>query len=176
MKFVIASDIHGSFTAAEKIVAAAEREQADVLVLLGDLYYHGPRNPIPEGYDPMKVAALLSGYAGKKVALCGNCDADIDRTISSFPLADHFAAAAGNKTVFFTHGHVFSPENPPTGYDILICGHFHTAKIERRGEMIFANPGSISLPKNDVRGYLVLTDHALTLKTVEGEKADEAVW
>ena len=62
MKTVIASDIHGSLPALSAVFAAVKRENADLLVLLGDLYYHGPRNPLPEGYAPMKVAEALNAY------------------------------------------------------------------------------------------------------------------
>ena len=47
MKWMIASDIHGSAAYCEKLLAAFGREQADRLLLLGDLLYHGPRNDLP---------------------------------------------------------------------------------------------------------------------------------
>ena len=40
-------------------VEAFEREEADRLLLLGDILYHGPRNPLPDGYAPHKVAEML---------------------------------------------------------------------------------------------------------------------
>ena len=42
MKLMIASDIHGSAYYCRKMLAAYEREQADRLLLLGDILYHGP--------------------------------------------------------------------------------------------------------------------------------------
>ena len=54
MKWMIASDIHGSAYYCEKLLAAYQREQADRLLLLGDLLYHGPRNDLPEGYAPKR--------------------------------------------------------------------------------------------------------------------------
>ena len=47
MKLLIASDIHGSAYWCEKLMALAENDQPDKLVLLGDLLYHGPRNDLP---------------------------------------------------------------------------------------------------------------------------------
>ncbi|MDE5655289.1 MAG: metallophosphoesterase, partial [Clostridia bacterium] len=41
MKLVIASDLHGSSYYANKIKEIFLREQGDMLVLLGDIYYHG---------------------------------------------------------------------------------------------------------------------------------------
>ena len=45
MKYLIASDIHGSAYWTERLCAAIESEQPDRVVLLGNLLYHGPRLP-----------------------------------------------------------------------------------------------------------------------------------
>ena len=52
MKYLIASDIHGSAYWAERLCTAIESEQPDRIVLLGDLLYHGPRNDLPRDYAP----------------------------------------------------------------------------------------------------------------------------
>ena len=44
MKWMIASDLHGSAFYCKKMIEAFEREGADRLLLLGDLLYHGPRH------------------------------------------------------------------------------------------------------------------------------------
>ena len=59
MKWMIASDIHGSAACCEKLLAAFGREQADRLLLLGDLLYHGPRNDLPEEYAPKDITRGL---------------------------------------------------------------------------------------------------------------------
>ena len=46
MKYMIASDIHGSAFWCQKMVEAYQKEKADRLILLGDLLYHGPRNDL----------------------------------------------------------------------------------------------------------------------------------
>ena len=65
MRYLIASDIHGALPAAEALTTRFHEEGADRLLLLGDLLYHGPRNPLPEGYAPAEVARLLNGYADR---------------------------------------------------------------------------------------------------------------
>ena len=50
MKWMIASDLHGSAVYCRRMLEAFEREGADRLLLLGDVLYHGPRNDLPEGY------------------------------------------------------------------------------------------------------------------------------
>ena len=48
IKLMIASDIHGSAYYCKKMLEAFDREQADRLLLLGDILYHGPRNDLPK--------------------------------------------------------------------------------------------------------------------------------
>ena len=52
IKLMVASDIHGSAYYCKKMLEAFDREQADRLLLLGDILYHGPRNDLPKEYDP----------------------------------------------------------------------------------------------------------------------------
>ena len=61
MKFLIASDIHGSAYYCEKLVERFKEEKADRLLLLGDILYHGPRNDLPKDYAPKKVIEMLNG-------------------------------------------------------------------------------------------------------------------
>ena len=121
MKTVIASDLHGSSVYAEKVFAFASKQKADLLVLLGDHFYHGPRNPLPQGYAPMEVAQKCKEYQGKIILLKGNCDAEIDEMISPYPLSPHFAMFAGGKSVFFTHGHIYNKDSlPKTKYNAIM--------------------------------------------------------
>lgn len=49
MKYLIASDIHGSLYFAKLLKQRFEEEKAERLVLLGDILYHGPRNDYSQG-------------------------------------------------------------------------------------------------------------------------------
>ena len=60
MKILIASDIHGSALFCRRLMEAWDREEPDRVLLLGDLLYHGPRNDLPEEYNPKQVIALLN--------------------------------------------------------------------------------------------------------------------
>lgn len=57
---MIASDIHGSEYYCSKLLKAFDREEADRLLLLGDILYHGPRNDLPKGYDPNSLSLCLT--------------------------------------------------------------------------------------------------------------------
>ena len=72
MKILIATDIHGSAYYASKVVEKFTQSNADQLILLGDVYNHGPRNPFPRDYAAMKVAESLNAIACKVIAVRGN--------------------------------------------------------------------------------------------------------
>lgn len=171
MKFLIASDIHGSAYYAEKIIERAEMENVDKIVLLGDVYNHGPRNPFPKDYAPLKVAEILNAVKDKLIVIKGNCDSQVDTLISEFDFLDNSVIVSVGKTFFLTHGHIYNKNAlPKTKFDAVIYGHFHTGFIERKGETVVANAGSVSLPKDGTfNSYLILDNNTLTLKTVDGK-------
>ena len=165
MKLVIASDLHGSAAWCRRLLALCRREQAERLVLLGDLLYHGPRNPLPEEYDPPAVAAMLNGLESAPLCIRGNCDAEVDQMVLQFPiLAESALLALDGKTLYATHGHRFHPDNPPPlcPGDILLCGHFHVPALRDCGSFTYVNPGSVSLPKEESpHSCIVMEDGAL---------------
>ena len=114
MKYLIASDIHGSAFWCDKLLKAFEKEQADKLVLLGDLLYHGPRNPFPDGYDCPEVYDALNGIKEKIIAVRGNCDSEVDQMVLEFPMMSPIAVLEHKgRTVFATHGHLYDDKTPP---------------------------------------------------------------
>ena len=63
MKLMFASDIHGLLPATERVLERFAQSGARWLIILGDVLNHGPRNSLPEGYAPGKVAARLNSVA-----------------------------------------------------------------------------------------------------------------
>ena len=175
MKILIISDIHGSSYYAEKIKEIDERENPDKIILLGDLYYHGPRNNLTQEYNPMKVAGILNDFGDKLISAKGNCDAEVDEMISYFKFEQEIQMNVNGKNVLFTHGHVHNMENiPDKNLEIMFYGHFHTGFIEEENGIIFANPGSISLPKNNTEhSYIVFDENKIVLKNVDGNVIKE---
>ena len=159
MKLVIASDIHGSAYYCNKLMAVIEKEAPDRVVLVGDILYHGPRNDLPREYDPKKVISMLNGIADKIICVKGNCDTEVDGMVLDFDVLSERAVIYDGKTeMFFTHGHKCGPDNPPKlkKGSYLICGHTHVPVIEDRGEFIYVNCGSVSIPKNESKNCALI--------------------
>ena len=125
MKWMVASDIHGSAKYCRELLDAYEREEADRLLLLGDLLYHGPRNDLPEEYAPKVVISMLNAKKNNILCIRGNCDAEVDQMVLEFPiLADYCMLDLGTKLVYATHGHLTSAEQlPPGGRSVFARAH-----------------------------------------------------
>ena len=175
MKVLVISDIHGSGYYAEKIKEIEKREKPNKIVLLGDLYYHGPRNDLSQEYNPMKVAGILNSLKNKLLVVRGNCDAEVDEMISEFEFNAHIVMEINGKMFYFTHGHKYNIEKIPyDDFDIMMYGHIHQGFIEEKEGLVFANPGSISLPKGGSRhSYIVVDENEIILKDVDGAVLDK---
>lgn len=171
MKLMIASDIHGSAYYCKKMLEAFEQEQADRLLLLGDLLYHGPRNDLPKEYAPKEVITMLNEYKDKIFAVRGNCDGDVDQMVLDFPImAEYAVIPVGPHIMYATHGHKFNENTlPPLQKgDILLNGHTHVPKCTEHEDYLYLNPGSVSIPKEEsAHSYMVLENEAFSWKDLE---------
>ena len=172
MKWMIASDLHGSAYYCKKMVEAFEREGADRLLMLGDLLYHGPRNDLPRDYAPKEVIPMLNGLKNKLCCVRGNCEAEVDQMVLDLPvMADYCILPAGEKLIYATHGHIYNGKNPPplAEGDILLHGHTHVpAWTEFGNGNVYLNPGSLSIPKeNSPHSYMTLEDAVFQWKELE---------
>jgi putative phosphoesterase len=141
MKYLIASDIHGSMHAVEKIVGLYRNLNPNYLILLGDLL----------SYSSQKVVELLNSCKDAVIAVRGNCDVEIDREGLEFPCSGDYALLEdGDRTFFLTHGHLFREDYPPSVLkpgDVFLSGHTHVWQLEERNGIVYCNPGSAALPK-----------------------------
>ena len=166
MKILFASDLHGSASAAEKVLERLEKEGADRFFLLGDLLYHGPRNDLPRDYAPKRLITLLKSLAERIIAVRGNCDAEVDQMVLDFPVMADYATLFDEtgRELFLTHGHVFgagmhnSVDHAPALPEgsALVYGHTHI-KVNEASEahpgLWLFNPGSVSIPKDGSHSY-----------------------
>lgn len=177
MKYMFASDIHGSAYYCRKLLEKFEESGAERLILLGDILYHGPRNDLPAEYAPKEVIAMLNPLKDRIYAVRGNCDAEVDQMVLEFPImADYGVLALDGKTFYATHGHIYDQDHLPPMQpgDILVHGHTHLLKAERVGEITVLNPGSTSLPKGgNPPTYAMLENGVFRIYTFEDEVVRE---
>jgi putative phosphoesterase len=172
MKLMFASDIHGSAYYCEKMLEVYRKEKAERLILLGDLLYHGPRNDLPKDYAPKRVIAMLNEQKEELLAVRGNCEAEVDQMVLDFPvMADYCVLWADGQTIYATHGHRYNEDNLPPFKrgTLLIHGHTHIWKAEKREGYCLLNPGSVSIPKEgNPPTYGILEKGVFAVKTFEG--------
>jgi len=188
MKYLICSDIHGSAERCQKVLNQFTALNCDKIIILGDILYHGPRNPLPEGHNPKAVAEMLNAISDKIIACRGNCDAEVDQMVLSFQcMSDYVQLVDEGVTLFCTHGHVYAPlladGNQPKGTEtankkplipvpsVIFYGHTHVPVLEKNqaGNLV-CNPGSTSLPKNDSEpGFAVYEKKSVTLYNLDGK-------
>ncbi|MCD8117014.1 MAG: phosphodiesterase [Oscillospiraceae bacterium] len=174
MKYIIASDLHGAAQCVQKLADAFSRHQADYMLLLGDLLYHGPRNALPDQYGPKRAIELLNGLADRLICVRGNCEAEVDQQVLDFPVtADYGWLVEDGRRLFMTHGHLYSPDLPPSFLargEVVLSGHTHVPAWQEREGRWFLNPGSVSIPKKgSPNSYMTLEGSTFTWYTLEGQ-------
>lgn len=180
MKYFVISDIHGSSLFLEKALEAFKKEEADQILILGDILYHGPRNDLPLGYAPKEVIPMINSYKDKLLAVRGNCDAEVDQMVLDFPIMDDYKIIdLGFKKIFMTHGHLYNIKKMPpiSKGDILLHGHTHIPAWIKYGEdNLYLNPGSITIPKeNSFHSYMTIEDHKVLWKDLDGNTYHEEI-
>lgn len=176
MKLFIASDIHGSAYYCRLMLERYKAENADRLLLLGDVLYHGPRNDLPEEYAPKQVISMLNPFKNDILCVRGNCDTEVDQMVLEFPvLADYALLEIGGRTVYASHGHIYNENNLPPLHkgDVLLNGHTHVPKCVKHDNYTYMNPGSVSLPKEGSHhGYMTLENGVFLWKNLSGTIVD----
>ena len=174
MKIGVMSDTHGSLPYFEKALDLLK--DCDVLFHIGDVLYHGPRNDLPEGYNPKGVIKEINNL-DNIIIVRGNCDAEVDQMVLEFPImADYAMITEGDLNIFVTHGHHFNEKKLPPMFEktqeglILLHGHTHVPVCRVHESYTYMNPGSVSIPKeNSEHSYMILETGAFWWKTLDGE-------
>lgn len=161
MKYLIASDIHGALDSATFLYNLIKNNKYDHLILLGDILYHGPRNNLPDTYNPKEVVRLFNEIKDKITCIRGNCDSEVDLYVLEFIFHDSLILKLNNISFNLIHGQHLKLDGD---IDILnnypiIYGHYHKSLINNINNRIYLNPGSISLPKDNKRSFATLCDN-----------------
>lgn len=170
MKYLVASDIHGSVYFAKKLEERILIEKPDKIILLGDLYYHGPRNNLTTEYNPMEVSKILNKYKDKIICTRGNCDAEVDEMICEFSMQEKLELEIKDKKFFFSHGHKYNIDNVPSFVDFVVYGHKHIHFIEKEYGVTFVNVGSVSIPREESTNSYVVIENNIIIKSIEGKE------
>ncbi len=177
MTILTISDIHGSHHYLERVLEVFHREEADLILILGDELYHGPRNPLPDGYNPKLVAETLNNYKDKIIAVRGNCDSEVDQMVLDYPITSDLSTIFWEgRRITATHGHIYNEDKlpPVSSGDILIYGHTHLPLAKKEEGIYILNPGSISLPKGgNPNSYGIFKDSSFKVISLEGEVVTE---
>ena len=169
MKIMFISDIHGIKNNLDFIKKEFINEDCDKLIVLGDLYYIGPRNAMINDYDISFVENFLESFKEKLICIQGNCDSEVDLEFSNFPIIKGLSVVkTDTQELYITHGHIYNETNWNKENTILIFGHYHKPFIKEIGNNIFINPGSISLPKDNHKpSYLLFDEKKFTIYDIE---------
>lgn len=166
MKFLIVSDIHGDSSSAQRIKELYEALNPDKILLLGDILYHGPRNDLPSAYAPKEVIKVMNSLADKIVAVRGNCEAEVDQMVLTFPCMSTTAVVyADGHELTLSHGHIYNESALPPGNGAFLYGHTHIPVAHITDGRVCFNPGSCTLPKGGFpRSYGTYEDGTLSVR------------
>lgn len=166
MKILVASDIHGRVERMKLLEKQILAFNPDKIFLLGDFMYNGPRNGVPDDYEPMEVSKILNKYSSKIIGVRGNCDSRIDSSLLAFPLEDCPRFEYGGRYFDLYHGDEYSIVllKAQDG-DILCSGHTHVQVLEKKDNKIYLNPGSTSFPKGgNEPSYATIEDDLIAIR------------
>lgn len=186
MRYLVISDIHGGALELEKALGYFDKYKCDYIVLLGDILNHGPRNTVPESYDPMKVGELLNTYKQKIISIRGNCDSEVDSMVLDFPCNAPYGyinqkISGKYQKIFLTHGHLYDIDSEMGisklglgNGDIVLSGHTHVSGIfKKENGIVNINPGSITIPKGNTKaGFAVISEKSVELYSLDGQFLD----
>lgn len=166
MKYLIVSDIHGASDSVEALIRIFNEEKCDYILCLGDILYHGPRNDLPPFYNPKKVISLLNPLSDKILCVKGNCEAEVDQMVLSFKIHDYLDLDINGKKCHLEHGHHLDEYKGTP--DIVLYGHTHITDYHIENNIIYINPGSITIPKNGTkRGYAIMNENKISVYSLE---------
>ena len=172
MKYLIVSDIHGACDSSQVIFDVFYKEKCDYILCLGDILYHGPRNDLPNNYNPKKVIKTLNEISDKIIAIKGNCEAEVDEMVLNFKINNYLDMDINGFKCHLEHGHHL--DDYVGKPDVILYGHTHIPDKSIKNGILYFNPGSITIPKNNTkRSYAIWNDNLISLIDINGEKIDE---
>ncbi|MGD8238712.1 MAG: phosphodiesterase [Armatimonadota bacterium] len=153
-KIGVISDTHGDLAGWRRCMDTIFRD-AELIIHAGDVLYHGPKNPIVQGYGPPELAEAINAAPVPVVVARGNCDSPVDQLVIETPIQAPYAfVQLDNVRLLAHHGDGVSDEEKARWadswhLDVFITGHTHIRELTRQGDTVLLNPGSPAIPKSD---------------------------
>ena len=169
MTIMFISDIHGSKNNLKLVRDIYDKENADMIIILGDVFYGG--NPSKEVED------LINSFPNK-VVIKGNNDFSTDIFRESIEFVDSYTFSSFGKIFFCSHGDVYNVMKLPNkSFDVMVFGHTHAGRIFKDGTKYFINPGSISYPRAGTENsYIIVDSKGIYLKNLYQVVLDKILW
>jgi putative phosphoesterase len=173
MKYLVASDLHGRLRAAERFENLIKEEAPDKILFLGDFLYNGPRNGVPDDYDPLKVSEILKKYKNMMVAIRGNCDSRVDAMLLEMKFEDSVPLTINGYKAHLIHGDLIDDELCKVyPGEMLLFGHTHYYMLEKKDGVIFLNPGSLGFPKGgNPASYAIIENNYIEVRRLDDRSA-----
>ncbi|MDY6065981.1 MAG: phosphodiesterase [Finegoldia sp.] len=172
MKIGVMSDSHGSL--ANSLKALDLLDDCDLIIHLGDVLYHGPRNDLPDDYNPKALAEILSEREDI-IYVRGNCDSDVDEMVIKRDLSkDHRIIDLGKYRLYLVHGYKEDEEQrlkkaKANKVDIIATGHTHIKDLRFVDGIVLLNPGSTSIAKDVTKSVAKIYDDRIDLINLSDE-------
>lgn len=152
MRLGLISDTHGSMAGWKK--AEEIFKGVDYILHAGDILYHGPKNPLPEEYDPGALSQAMNELERPLLVARGNCDSLVDEMVLSVPiLSPYLFCVLEGYRIMIHHGHSLEEGEilrimETYQLHIFLTGHTHIPSLQRAGPGLLVNPGSPALGKH----------------------------
>lgn len=166
MKYLLASDIHGSVDGMKFLINKFKSEKCDKIILLGD-YLSG------DYQSDEKIIDIINFFKDDIILIKGNCDRHLPDDVFESELRDDFLVHIFNRYYLFCHGD-YLHFNIDTLLDkdnaYIVHGHTHRVSIYTSANITFVNIGSISLPRgNSKKCYGILDENGVTIFDLTGK-------
>ena len=165
MKFFIASDLHGSMIALDKVLDLFFEIKADKLILLGDIF----------GTNAEEMVEKLNQISNRLTIVKGNNDWYFESENAKFKIFNETYENINGKIAYLCHGHKLN-DMFLAGYGakIVMIGHVHRPILRDDGEVILLCPGSMAVPRfGSFKTYAVVDEKKIQILTEDGEFVDE---
>lgn len=154
-RIIVTADIHGSYTS--WLTVKSLMNETDALMIAGDLFDTKYGSYADPDFQPEAIKEDLKKESFPLYYVYGNCD--VPRFYPGHK--DRLNVSVFDKKIYLHHGH--RPINNTGSIDLVIQGHTHLCSLEKKGDMIHLNPGSIAHPRNAMATYGIIDKKKVSL-------------